>query len=126
MKRTLLSIVALAIFSTVLSSPAQAQPAYAGSSFGEVWNQVASDPYAELPHYAVTVTSFFGFLENKILEASRRTLADHSDLLPRFRKLLHPNGVCLAGTWNITAPTPWSGYFRQGSHGPFIARAPTL
>lgn len=125
MKRSLLSLVVLSIFSTLLCRPSEAQPAYAGSSFTEVWNQVSSDPYAELPHDAVTLSSFFGFLENKLLEASRRTLSDRSDLLPRFRKLLHPNGVCLAGTWNITAPTPWSGYFRQGSHALFIARAST-
>jgi hypothetical protein len=113
------------VLSILLSGSAQAQSAYTGSSFSQVWTQVASDPYPSLPHDAVTLTSFFGFLQNKLLAASRRTLADESDLLPRFQKLVHPNGVCLAGTWNITEPTPWTGAFRQGTQALFIARAST-
>jgi hypothetical protein len=96
------------------SKPAGAAAPYTGSSFREVWSQVASDPYATLPHYQVTLGSFFGFFQDHLLDASRRTLDDHSDVLPPFRKLLHPNGVCLAGTWNITEETPYTGYFRKG------------
>jgi hypothetical protein len=38
---------------------------------------------------------------------------------------LHPNGVCLLGTWLITEPTQYSGYFRQGQSGLVIARYST-
>jgi hypothetical protein len=107
------------------SKPAVAAAPYTGSSFREVWSQVASDPYATLPHYQVTLGSFFGFFQDHLLDASRRTLDDHSDVLPPFRKLLHPNGVCLAGTWNITEETPYTGYFRKGSQALFIGRAST-
>lgn len=98
-------------------------PAYRGSRFEEVWSAVVADPYDELPAYRVTVSSFFGWLENRLLTASRRTLSDRSDLLPRFRKLLHPNGICLSGRWRITEDTPYTGYFAQGSEGLIIARA---
>jgi hypothetical protein len=98
---------------------------YSGSRFADVWSAVKSDPYAQLPHQKVSVTSFFGWLENKLLNASRRTLSDHSDVLPRFQKLLHPNGICLSGTWHITEETPYTGYFATGSEGLIIARAST-
>jgi hypothetical protein len=121
MKRT------LTMLGCLLLAPraAEAQTTYTGSSFNQVWSEVASDRYASLPHYEVTTASFFGFLQDKLLDASRRTLSDHSDLLPRFRKLLHPNGICLAGTWHITEATPYTGLFRQGTQALMIARAST-
>ena len=39
-----------------------------------------------------------------------------------FRRLLHPNGVCLFGRWIIDQPSPWSGYFRQGTNALIIGR----
>jgi hypothetical protein len=42
-----------------------------------------------------------------------------------FRRLLHPNGVCLAGEWRITAPTEYSGYFATGSAALAIGRYST-
>jgi hypothetical protein len=120
----------LLLLTTVLASaaiaerPAHAQ-AYVGSSFDQVWGQVASDPYADLPHAQVTLASFYGFLVDHLLAASRRTLADHRDLLPYFQKLLHPNGICFAGEWVITEANPYSGYFRPGSRGLIVVRAST-
>jgi hypothetical protein len=36
---------------------------------------------------------------------------------------LHPNGVCLTGEWQITAPsTPYSGYFQAGQRALIVAR----
>jgi hypothetical protein len=40
-----------------------------------------------------------------------------------FDKLVHPNGICLSGTWNVTEPSAYTGYFAQGSRGLIIARA---
>lgn len=105
-------------------SVASADAPYNGSAFNDVWAQVASDPYA-IPHYRVTLGSFFGFLDDKLTDNSRRTLSDHEDLLPHFQKLLHPNGICLEGTWNITAETPFTGYFATGAKGLIVARAST-
>ena len=119
--------VALALILTVAvatTSEAEAQP-YDGSRFDDVWAQVASDRYAQLPHDTVSVTKMFTGWVNHLLDASKRTLADRRDLLPRFDKLLHPNGVCLKGVWRITESTPYSGYFAQGSEALFIGRAST-
>ncbi len=128
-KRRLAAAAAAFLFTLALSLAASTRAAHAqayqGSSFDEVWQQVASDPYADLPHDTVTLASFYGFLVDHLLAASRRTLADHRDLLPYFRKLVHPNGICFAGEWVITEPNPYSGYFRAGSRGLIVARAST-
>jgi len=42
-----------------------------------------------------------------------------------FRRLLHPNGVCLFGRWIIDQPSPWSGYFQQGSEALIVGRYST-
>jgi len=39
-----------------------------------------------------------------------------------FRRIVHPNGICLTGRWRITEPTGYSGYFRTGSEALIIAR----
>jgi hypothetical protein len=123
MKRLAWLSVAVVLCLSVLVVARGEDVPYAGSRFSDVWNTVKSDPYQTLPYQQVSVTSFFGWFENKLLNASRRTLSDRSDLLPRFQKLLHPNGICLSGTWRISEQTPYSGYFKQGSEGLIIARA---
>src|ERR1700730_11985315 len=30
-----------------------------------------------------------------------------------FRRIIHANGICLTGMWEIFEPTPYSGYFRE-------------
>lgn len=102
---------------------ARAQQPYRGSRFADVWAEVASDPYASLPYESVTVGKFFSWTRNKLLDAAVRTVSDESDVLPRFDKLVHPNGICLRGFWNITEPNPYTGYFAQGRRGAIIARA---
>ncbi len=98
---------------------------YAGSRFSDVWEQVKSDPYSQLPQDRVSIARFFRGAKDLLLEASSRTLSDQSDVLPRFDKLVHPNGVCLSGTWTITAPNRYTGMFRTGTKAQIIARAST-
>ena len=38
---------------------------------------------------------------------------------------MHPNGIALFGTWNITEKTPYTGYFSQGSKGLIVVRCST-
>ncbi len=121
MRRRCVMVAGLAAL--VLPMAARGQ-AGVGSSYSAVWSEVKKEPYTTLPHEAVTLASFFGFLHNRLLAAARRTLREEADLLPRFRKLLHPNGICLAGTWNITVDTPFTGAFAKGSRL-FIGRAST-
>jgi hypothetical protein len=39
--------------------------------------------------------------------------------------LIHPNGVCLTGVWEITEETGYSGYFRKGSRALVVGRYST-
>jgi hypothetical protein len=59
--------------------------------------------------------------------AANRTVDSRADLRwgpdgRGYRRLLHPNGVCLTGRWEITEATEYTGYFRQGSTGLVIGR----
>lgn len=96
---------------------------YEGSRFSDVWDAAQENPYSILPEEKVSVASFFDFMVDKLEQASIRTIDDRSDVLPYFKKLLHPNAICFAGTWNITESNPYSGYFKQNSKGLIIFRA---
>ncbi len=63
-------------------------------------------------------------------QATERAVDSHSDLRwgsdgKGFRRLLHPNGVCLTGRWEITEETSYSGYFRKGSQALVVGRYST-
>lgn len=108
-----------------LSNPTLAQATYNGSSFEDVWSVVEEKPYSYLPEGKVTFSSFFSGFTNLIAKSAKRTVENQSDILPYFDKLLHKNGTCMAGTWEITKENPYSGYFQNGSKGLIIARAST-
>jgi hypothetical protein len=99
---------------------------YHGSTFREVRDQVFSDPYTTLPMHTITLGSFYHGMANLLLRATRRALTDPSDIAPYFQKLVHPNGVALTGTWNITEQSDYTGYFSPGSKALIIARCSTL
>ena len=109
---------------------------YAGSRFKEVVNALFANPYQRvwggqgeppLPVYAV---SFGSLLGGRLFNASARALDSGADLRwgadkKGFRRLLHPNGVCLTGKWQITAETGYSGYFAKGSQALAVGRYST-
>jgi len=104
---------------------AKAAPVYTGARVRDVWTEIKSNPYRTLPQESVSVTKFFSWGTNLLEQSAKRTIADESDVLPRFDKLVHPNGICLKGTWNMTEPSPYTGYFEQGKQAVVIARAST-
>jgi hypothetical protein len=105
-------------------APAEAPPPYRGSRFREVWSVVQSDPYRALPEHVIGLREVLHLRTLvAIYRASRRTLYTPNDLLPPFDKPVHPLGICLRGRWRISAPTPYTGYFREGAEGLLIARA---
>lgn len=114
--------IATAMLVGLFSNLAHAE--YQGSSFSAVWTQVTSDAY-ENPSNRISYSSLFKYFENKIKKAANRTLNDRSDILPEFRKLAHPNGICLAGKWMMTEDNPYGGYFKKGSEALIIGRAST-
>ena len=95
---------------------------YQGTSFSQVWRQLTSDPY-DLPCYRVTLPGLLGAFGRTFVRDARRTLQDERDLRPRSRKLIRANGICLGGAWHITEPSPYTGYFAEGSRGLVVARA---
>ncbi len=107
------------------SSPAIEKPFEVSTTnqFKAVWEQIKSDPVIKLPQVKVSYRKLVANGKNVILSDAKRTLNSHSDILPYFEKLAHPNGVCFKGVWNITAPNKYSGYFKQNTRALIIVRA---
>jgi len=117
--------------------------AYQGSRFAEVRDAIFANPYQavwgdtnqRLPVYKATLSSFLRGalpLGKRYLfrQAVERAVDSHADLRwgaerKGFRRLLHPNGVCLTGRWEITAATEYSGYFQKGSEALLVGRYST-
>ncbi|CAG0970581.1 hypothetical protein GPROT1_01539 [Gammaproteobacteria bacterium] len=92
-----------------------------GASFDQVMGILKSNPY-DPAHLPVSFTSIEDIRSEQLLRDSGRTLDSSVDIRAPFRRLLHPNGVCLAGEWIIEKPNPSSGLFKAGSRFPIIAR----
>jgi len=117
---------------------------YEGSRFSEVRDAIFAGPYQEiwgapaaqpLPTYGVTLSNVLRGIPPfrppyLFRQAVARAVDSKADLRwgadrKGFRRLIHPNGVCLTGFWEITAKTPYSGYFREDSRALVIARYST-
>lgn len=117
---------------------------YHGSRYSEVRNAIFANPYQEiwgtndaptLPVYEVTLAGLIGGLlpfgkPSQFFQATERTVDASTDLRwgpnrEGQRRLLHPNGVCLTGLWEITEQTGYSGYFKAGSLALTIGRYST-
>jgi hypothetical protein len=116
----------------------------AGSRFSAVRNAIFANPYqkvwgaqgnASFERFPVTFMPLIkGMLPGggkwHFLAAAKRVLASDSDLRwgpdgKGFRRLLHANGICMTGVWEVTEETPYTGYFRKGSRGLMIVRYST-
>lgn len=109
---------------------------YAGSRFRDVVDALFANPYQRvwggagenpLPIYKVTLLRV---LRGAFVKASARAIDSAADLRwgpdrKGFQRLVHPNGVCLIGRWTISATTPYSGYFANGSEALVVARYST-
>jgi hypothetical protein len=114
-----------------------ADRAYVGSRFAEVRDAVFGQPYDRVPTYPVTLGRMVhGLLKLPVGrsyafgQATARAVDSHADLRwgpdrKGFRRLVHPNGICLSGVWEITEPSAYSGYFAGGSKALVIGRYST-
>ncbi len=121
----ILTSILLLLSACVTSSPV-VQKNFEGSKtnqFNAVWEQIKSDPVAKLPQVKVSYRKLVAHGKNIILSDAKRTLNSHSDILPYFEKLAHPNGVCFKGVWSITTSNKYSGYFKQNTKALIIVRA---
>lgn len=115
--------------------------AYRGSHFVEVQKALFVNPYQRvwgadgeppLPLDETTLASMLHgllpFARNHVFrQATEREVDSRADMRwgadgKGYRRLIHRNGVCLVGTWQITEPTNYSGYFRQGSRALVVGR----
>ena len=115
--------------------------AYKGSRYSEVRDVIFANPYQKIwggageppiPVYQTTLSSVLrGILSfgKKYLfgQAAARIIDSHADLRwgpdkKGYRRIVHPNGVCLTGRWSITEDTGYSGYFAKDSEALAIAR----
>ena len=118
--------------------------ANSGSCFSDVEAALFANPYQKtwaaagepaMPVYEVTLANMLRGLrpfrrDFAFHKATERAVDSAADLRwgpdrKGFRRLLHPNGVCLTGVWRITEPTPYSGYFAQGAEGLIVGRYST-
>ncbi len=118
---------------------------YTGTSFNDLKAAVFDEPYygkawgesgaAHLPDYptnfAILARGFFSLSKRHFLaSAAQRTITSQADLRwgPNRRgvqRLLHPNGICLTGVWEISENTHYTGMFAMGSKGLILARYST-
>jgi hypothetical protein len=114
--------------------------AYNGSRFSEVVAALFANPYQRvwgapgeppLPVYEVSFSNVAeGVIPEQFQKASARAVDSHADLRwgadrKGFRRLLHPNGVCLTGRWQIDQDTAYTGYFAKGSTALVVGRYST-
>jgi len=118
--------------------------AYRGSRFSEVRDAIFANPYQRvwggageppLPVYNVNLSGVLrGILPfgppHFFAQAVARAVDARSDLRwgadrKGFRRIIHPNGICLTGSWEISEQTPYSGYFQRNSRALVVARYST-
>jgi hypothetical protein len=118
--------------------------AYCGTLFSEVRDAVFANPYQRiwggpgeppLPVHEVTLSNLLrGVLRigapSLFRQATERAVDSAADLRwghdrKGFRRLLHANGVCLTGRWEISQETGYSGYFNKGSTALLVGRYST-
>lgn len=82
----------------------------------------------KLPVYQVSSGKFNQQVKQHLAKRTKQTLIDKLDYYPRLDKLVHSNGICMAGTWYMTeAPTnqnnqTYTGMFAKGASSAFIGR----
>ncbi len=111
-------------------------------NFNEVWSVVTENPlnYAEnsrvdrdikrygtleeplLPHFSGQLSALLSIIDTDMLASAQRTINDSSDYYDYFAKLVHANGTCFSGVWEIDGDSKYSGYFKNGSKGLIVGR----
>lgn len=110
--------------------------AYAGSRFRDVVDALFANRYQRVwgaagePALPVYEVNFAMVASPHFHKATERIVDSGADLRwgadrKGARRIVHPNGVCLIGRWEITEETGYSGYFAKGSRALSIGRYST-
>lgn len=75
-----------------------------------------------LPRYPMNAKSLFMQGSVALERDAIRTTSERFDYYDHLPKKLHPNGVCVTGTWTIDKQTPYSGYLASKAKGLFVGR----
>jgi hypothetical protein len=121
-----------------------ADRAYQGTRFSDVRDALFANPYQRVwgrsgePPLPVHNVTLAGLMRGALSigmpyvfrQAVERSVDSGADLRwghdrKGFRRLLHPNGVCLIGRWEISEQTEYSGYFTKGSAALVVGRYST-
>ncbi len=96
------------------------------------WGEEGEPP---LPTYEVTLGRILrgilpGAMPWLFKHAAARTVESHAALRwgkdrLGYRRLLHPNGICLFGRWIIDSDNPYTGHFRNGTEALIVGRYST-
>lgn len=76
----------------------------------------------ELPQYPMNMRSIFREGSAALEQAAQRTIGDRTDVRERLPKLLHPNGVCVIGTWKMEHDRAFTGGFAPDTEHLFVGR----
>src|SRR5437899_2367049 len=117
---------------------------YSGSRFSEVREALFANPYQKVwggpgePPLPIYDVNLLGVLRGVLpfgppyffRQAVARAVDSKADLRwgtdrKGFRRIIHPNGICLTGLWEISEQTSYSGYFRRDSRALVVGRYST-
>lgn len=94
----------------------------------EIQQELAVYQSGQSPLYKVTASKFNKAVREQLATRSEQTLNDEVDYYDRLDKLVHSNGICMAGTWQITEAgknsegQPYTGMFAKDAQSLFIGR----
>jgi len=98
---------------------------YEGTTFDELQPVLDDGVYARLPQHEVSSARFARAGVDLFEKTVKDLFGNRHDAHPFYNRLLHPNGICLVGTWQITENTPYTGLFARDARALVIARAST-
>ena len=82
----------------------------------------------QLPKYQVTASKFNKAVREQLATRTEQTLNQDVDYYDRLDKLVHSNGICMAGTWEMTEDVKnsdgqsYTGMFAKEAKSLFIGR----
>lgn len=85
-------------------------------------NELAVYRSGKLPQYPITMASIFAAGTARAERDAKRTTTDKHDYYDHLSKIVHSNGVCVSGTWQIDANSPYSGLFAKNAKALVVAR----